>query len=241
MTDTTTQVTQTEKPKAVLVGGPLDNSTMGGAPAAQQTEQNQQQAPEKVIVGGKEFNSPEEAITHFKREQQQSQRPAAQQTFQQPQTQQQSAPVQTEVDPATIIFENPALALKMVEERAYKRAMNDTDQAQKYERNRQQMWTDFYSKNKDLAQTKEVVEGEFSRKFDELKDLRVEDALDIIAASARKTVGVVKRAHLGGTPLQSGPAKVSSASGAPVQSVQASKPAAKTFVEEVMEARRRKA
>lgn len=216
----------------ILVGGPMGKQINPQEP--EKEEATQETTAEKIIVGGKEFATVEEATAFY--------RPAKQQ--------QAAAPVQhaapqaaqsQDVDPADILFEDPKTALRLVEERAYSRAKTEIKQEAQYDRNRDKMWVDFYDKNKDLAQMKGLVDGEFARRFSELQDLPVDHALDIIAASARKTVGEVKRATTQATRLPSGPAKVSSASGSPSPSVPAAKPVAKTFVEEVLEARKRKA
>lgn len=225
---------------ATMTGGfPAEIKTVtpesqGGTKAVEQAETvKEETAHEKVIVGGKEFGTPEEAIAFFSKK---PEAPAPVQYVQAPVPQEKK-----DIDPSDILFEDPKTALRLVEERAYSRATQDITAAQRAETNRMKMWESFYEKNPDLKSVKSVVDGEFSKRIDAMRDLPVEHALDILAASARKTIGEVKKATLQGKPLSSQPVKVSSASGAPAQPVQASKVVPKSFVEELREAKRRKA
>ena len=178
--DTTTQAPVVDAPSFpapdMNAGLPTTQAPAVDAPQVTTTPP----ATKTIFVGGRAFNTPEEALQYADtqmRVQAATPAPAPQKSF-------------NDVDPADLIFEDPKAAVRLIREQTKTEIRQEyqTEQAQK------NLWDGFYDKNRDLNSTygKDIVEVIKAKKWNEIKDLPISQSLDILAKEARNFISGVR-------------------------------------------------
>lgn len=190
---------------------------------------------EGVVIGDKTFQSSEEAIAYaqqLKRAQQIATvavSPVAQQTIAPP-----SAPSEPNV--SEIIFSDPKAALALHAEQI----KQDLRREEALKEQTRQVNQRFYSKFEDLKGHEDIVDMHKNKNWEGIKDLPIDQAMDILALSARKTIANIRNGGSTGTQLSSKPAVVSSASGQPATPMKVAQATAPTnFIAELAAMRSR--
>lgn len=158
---------------------PQDGSSMSNTtstetpPAAPSQEAAAAGAPKKeVYFAGRRFESEAEALAY-----------ASTLAPQAPQT-----PANTqapeEVDPGDIWFEDPKAAARLIKEQV----RNEMRREYTAVETQKKVWNDFYEKNKDLKGLEEFVEAAQARKWNEIKAIPIEQALEKVAKEARSMI-----------------------------------------------------
>lgn len=230
--------------KAIFVGGPLDPSIQvpGGStdapngdhtgegdathPAPIATQPPAPANPSPVMIGDKVFHSTEEALAYANG--------LASASRHLPQTPSPQQPIQPQ--PAEILFEDPAAALAMVEDRIVQRISSQTQT----ERAEQNIWENFYRSYPDLQGNEDVVALMNSQLPKSVKDMPISQALPILANNARERIarirgGAADRRQI----LPSVPAITAGAGGATPPAPPVAPPKSTSFVDEVRALRHR--
>lgn len=116
----------------------------------------------------------------------------------------QEQPAQTKSKKVSeLLFEDPDQALEMHEKQIIEK-IRAQDQAKNAEK---QLWDNFYSKNKDLSEEKDLVEFALGKHWPELKSLHPEQALEKLADYTRKVAVRFRKTEGQKQELPSGQAK----------------------------------
>lgn len=198
-----------------------------GAPAVNTPAEELVQVPvkETIIFGGKVFNSQAEALAYAD-------------------TQMRSAPTAAvparqetqDVDPADILFEDPKAALRLQADNIKREMRQQYDQVE----NNKRIWNNFYSQNKDLQGMDDFVEIAQKKKWNEIKDLPIDQSLAIVAKDARAMIAKIRGGT--GTPERMNPNGATTANPSRVNSptMPTTAAPAKNFVDEMKEMRAKK-
>lgn len=186
---------------------------------------------QKFIVGTKIFDSAEEALAY-------ANGLAQIQNPQTPEVQEQQ-PVQTspKVKLGQLLFENPEEALQQVQDQALERFRAE----QRSVDENKTFWQNFYSKHPDLKGSELLVDAVLVREQTGggLSQMTREQAAPILAAKTRQEISKIRNVPSGGTALQSQPAMVAGASGAPTPRPMTPQPAKTDFISELRGMRKR--
>lgn len=109
--------------------------------------------------------------------------------------------VQDEVTPGKVVFEDPDAAFRISEERI----ISKMEQRYTAVEQQKKIWTDFYDKHKDLKGMEEFVNASQQSKWEQIKNLPIDQALEQVAkdtramiAKARGNTGVQERMNPNG-------------------------------------------
>lgn len=163
----------------------LQESNNSGLSPYEQAEQNnkaaeeQKQEPAKaaeeskaIYLGNKKFNSVEELAAYTSQLERDRSAPVEQPV------------VQKSKKISELIFEDPDKALELHEQQIIQK-LKAQEQAKNAEK---QYWDDFYTKNKDLNEDKDLVEFALGKHWNELKTLHPDQAMQKLAEYTRNTV-----------------------------------------------------
>lgn len=161
----------------------------------QEVTQGSTQTESPIYLGGKRFSNVDELARYTSQLEQER----TQVAYQAPQTQ--AAP---EKKVSELLFEDPDKALQIHEERiiAKFRAQEEA------KRQEDQLWQDFYFKNKDLDSERDVVQFALTKHWNELKGLHPDQATEKLAEITRNTLTRFKKTSGTKQELPSGKAKV---------------------------------
>jgi len=200
-----------------------------GAPAVESTKTPvEMPVKETVVFGGRVFNSQAEALA-FADSQIRSQPVVTAQPAAQPTT-------QTDVNPAGIIFEDPEAALRLHGEQIEKRIEEKYNKAEATKNT----WNKFYTENKDLQGMEDFVELAKAKKWNNIKDLPIQESLAILAKDARAMIAKVRSGSGPGERLNPNGATTANPSRAPAPTATTQVTAQKSFVDEIKEMRAKK-
>lgn len=217
---------------------PISGGPEGNAPATAEVSQPAPTAPavatspssQQVFVGGRMFNSTEEALAFADQAARKAQDAEAQLL-----AVRQQQVRQTEVNPADILFEDPAAAVRLLEQKI----LNQIDTRASAQKQEQDVWTGFYASNPDLKGFEDIVDLNKGKLWGEISTLPLDQSLPRLATAARNHLAKIRgQQNQTTTQLPSAPAQVigggggtSAGAGRPVQAEK------KTFVQELNEAR----
>ena len=204
-----------ERDRATMRGGPGDDAP---APAATSTpEPDQPPTRSRVKIGRQEFEvEPDMAAALEERERdymrgiQMDRR--EREELDRFRRAAQPAPVSTEPDFNTLLFENPSKALALHAERIKR----DLQQQYADARMRDRTWAKFYEDHADLVGEEFLVQARYEADYDSIAGLPVTKALEILADNVRKDLLRISRKTKGtGNPtaLPTGRARVEDATG----------------------------
>ena len=159
------------------------------------TDATQEKATETPIyLGGKKFSNVDELARYTAQlEQERSYAPVQQQ---QPAPQGRKA--------SEVLFEDPDQAFQIHEQQIIAK-IRAADEAKRQE---EKLWSDFYSKNKDLDSERDVVQFALNKHWDELRGLHPDQATEKLAELSRNTIVRFKKTTGSKQDLPSGKAKV---------------------------------
>ena len=206
------------------------------APAAPAPAAPAAPAAAPIVMDGRTFQTPQELATYTE---------ALQKGFALGRT-----PAQIEKPPVLIdgkpleqvMFNEPERYNEWVLEQAETRAVNRLTQVTSQERAVNNYWTDFYNKNPDLKPHEFIVKSKFNQTYPALEKLSVPDSMSQLAKEARGEVDNVRKSFgVTTTQLPTGGATTLGASGAPAPRVPQQTPKPKTFVDQLRDARRKRA
>jgi len=133
---------------------------------------------------------------------------------------QKDAPIAVEEQIQDMLFENPAEALKIYRaeiEKQITSKINDTQTRQGQEKD---MWSNFYESNQDLSNHKDLVEFVLEKSWNDVAHIDLEKGLKLLAENARGILSGYKEEAIPRQELESKPAIVPGAGGAPAAPVE---------------------
>lgn len=148
--------------------------------------------PKAIYLGNKKFNNIEELANYTSQLERERAAPVEQQQ-----------PAQKAKKVSELIFEDPDAALQLHEQQIIQkiRAQDEAKNAEKA------YWDNFYSKNKDLNEDKDLVEFALGKHWNELRSLHPDQAMEKLAEYTRKTVVRFRKTESKKEELPSGQAK----------------------------------
>lgn len=197
-------------------------------PAPDAVEQPQQQEPvvetkpasEPLYFNGRKFNDLQEVSSYMSEMQGRMQALESQVAKPEP---------EEEISPDQIIFEDPAKAIKLIEERVEKRIYSALD-SKDAEKN---AWKQFFEANPDLKGQEDLVKFKAQTMWNSLKNERPDVALGKIATEARQMIQKIRGNPTKETVLPSGPAITAGASGSPAARASVQPNAPMSFAEQM--------
>lgn len=165
----------------------VEDTTAGASDAQAQEKES------PIYLGAKKFNSVDELARYTAELEAQKAVPQWQQPMQ-----------EVEKPISELLFENPEKALELHEQRVIQKLK--AEEAKK--KQEQDLWERFYSKNKDLAEDKELVEYVLGKNWDGLRQLHPDQAMEKLADYARGTMSRFRKTPEKNQELPSGQAKV---------------------------------
>jgi hypothetical protein len=189
-----------------------------------------QPASQQVYIGGRLFNSTQEALEYADQAAKRAQDAEAALARANQQTREAA-----EVDPADILFEDPKAAMRLAEQRI----LNQVDARAAAQKQERDVWSGFYADYPDLKGFEEIVDLNKSKNWEALKNLPLDQSLPRLAKEARGHLAKIRGAQNTSTQqLSSAPATVMGGTGGigtgAAKTVQT---APKTFVQELNEAK----
>lgn len=182
--------------EALVKGVPFATQAVETEETTETQQETQQQPTETPIyLGGKKFSNVDELARYTAELEKERATPAYQQ----------ATPATTqEKKVSELLFEDPDKALQIHEERIIAK-LRAQEEAKRQE---DQLWQDFYSKNKDLDSERDVVQFALTKHWNELKGLHPDQATEKLAEITRNTLLRFKKTSGTKQELPSGKAKV---------------------------------
>lgn len=219
-------------------GAPADSTTPPSQTAAGGGEPTQTNtttppagspaAPTPIFIGGRRFNSPEELAEYTS----QLEMSRAQNAPQAPIV----PPAEDEKQIADLFYEDPAAAIKIMEERAEARVMQKLDSRDA----RRSALQSFYDKNPDLKGLEDVVELTRVRIQDKLNRIPLEQAMKELADATRGRLSDIRGRPRDGKEVPPGPARMASSSNGPGAMGAPAPVVSKSFVQQMAELRKKR-
>ena len=109
---------------------------------------------------------------------------------------------QPEEDISTLMFENPAKYAEVIQNRAYKKVMQDIERKESQDKE----WRDFYKANPDLEEFRDAVDFQLNKNWQTIKSQPLAQAKEILAKETRTYLNKLRGKPTGqGTELSSKP------------------------------------
>ena len=115
-----------------------------------------------------------------------------------------------------MMFDDPATAIRMIEQRAVDRAASQITQATEQTQNRTKTWDKFYTDNKDLSVHRDIVDFILEKNWATLGPMQPDKALQKLAELTRGRLQKALKDMRPEEVLPSGSAMATSATGAPL-------------------------
>jgi hypothetical protein len=209
-------------------GTEMFNQTATAKAEDQKAEVTKKEEPKKeqpIYLGGKKFNTVEELAIYTQRLEQEKNTTA----HTAPTTQ---APKEKAI--SELLFEDPEKALALHEQKVISKLKAEENQRKQ----EQEFWTKFYSENKDLEESSDIVQFTLNKAWQELETLHPEQASQKLAEYTRKTISRFRGTQETKNALPSGQAKAGPASTQSAPAVTESRPAAVDFVSQLKKIQR---
>lgn len=113
---------------------------------------------------------------------------------------------------ADLLFENPAEAIKQIEDRAVSKATSTIKEETASQRTKEKTWSGFYDSNKDLTEHKDLVDFILEKNWDTLGSMQGDKALQKLADLTRERMQSVVKSLRPEEVLPSGSAQVTATS-----------------------------
>ncbi len=224
-------------PPPVVVGGPGANpdgtpatiTTPARAAPAAPAAAPATPARGPVIIGNKSFADEASAIAYANElERRAAVQPAPVATA--PIAPATNAPI----NPASILFEDPETALRMVKDQA----VSEFQERENKAKANQESWAKFYKDNPDLVGFEDQVELARARGGAEMAKMHIDQGFPVLAAKTRETINRIRQTANKGVELGSGPAVVAGSSGPTPPAPVTPAAAPKSFIEEMQDMQR---
>jgi hypothetical protein len=223
---------------AEVMSGSFINSTIGDAtPTPDVVEQqpaHQAQEPTPVYLGSRKFNSQGELEAYLS---ELEGRVANTNTVQTQVAPTPAPQVQPEEDISTLMFENPAKYAEIIQNRAYKKVMQDIERKEAQDKE----WKDFYKANPDLEEFRDAVDFQLNKNWQTIKSQPLAQAKEILAKETRTYLNKLRGKPTGqGTELPSKPTvTVAGSAGGPAKKPVDQAPAVMSFTDQVRKMQRK--